>query len=166
MRDLHIRPARPTDLAALTGELGQGPYFADRLSRQQRGDGLLLTAWRAHRPIGVVYLWLEDAEEPEIRDLLPDTPLLTHLEIHQDHRNQGIGTRLVRAAEQELAALGHTLVALGVEMTNVGAAMLYLRLGFREWPHSPIACFAHADDNGFRRIEICRIMTKSLSQEL
>jgi GNAT superfamily N-acetyltransferase len=163
MLDLHIRPARSTDLAALTGELGQGPYFVDRLSRQQAGRGLLLTAWRDDHPIGDVYLWLEPAEEPEIREHLPDTPLLTHLEIHADHRNQGTGTKLMLAAEQELVALGHEQVALGVEVTNVAAAMLYLRLGYREWPHPPVRCYALADGKGTRRIEICRIMVKRLA---
>jgi hypothetical protein len=33
------------------------------------------------------YLWLEEAEEPELREYLPDVPLLTHVEIHEDYRS-------------------------------------------------------------------------------
>lgn len=166
MRDLHIRPASTTDLAALARELGQRPYFADRLARQRDGRGLLLTAWRAGRPIGDVYLWLEPAEEPEIREHLPGIPLLTHLEIHADHRHQGTGTKLIQAAERELATLGHDRVALAVEVTNHGAANLYHRLGYREWPHPSVRCYALADGQRPPRVEICRILVKPLSRDL
>jgi GNAT superfamily N-acetyltransferase len=163
MVDLRIRPARNVDLAALSEELGQGPFFTDRLERQAAGLGLLLTAWRDNRPIGDVYLWLEPAEEQEIRERLPETPLLTHLEIHPEHRKRGFGTRLAKAAAQELADRGHHQVALGVDLGNHDAMRLYRRLGYREWAHPPIPCFTFADGDGRREIEICRIMVKRLS---
>jgi GNAT superfamily N-acetyltransferase len=163
MPALRIRPAEATDLVALTEELGQGPFFTDRLDRQANGRGLLLTAWLTNnRPIGDVYLWLEEAEEEPIRHHLPDTPLITHLEIHPDHRRQGSGTKLVRAAEQELAELGHNLVALAVEETNKGAMRLYHRLDYQEWPHPTIECLTMADATGFRKSETCLIMVKHL----
>jgi GNAT superfamily N-acetyltransferase len=162
MGDLQIREARSTDLPALTQAMGQQPFFADRLSRQQHGLGRLLTAWQDNLPVGVVYLWLEPAEEPEIREHLPDTPLLTHLETHAEHRAQGIGTRLIKAAERWLYAKGYDRVALAVEVTNVRAARLYARLGYREWPHSTVVCLSLTDGNGQRKVEICHIMVKPL----
>jgi len=163
MPTLRIRPAEPTDLAALTEELGQGPFFTDRLNRQANGRGLLLTAWLTNnRPIGDVYLWLEEAEEEPIRHHLPRIPLITHLEIHPDHRRQGSGTKLVRAAEQELFRLGHNLVALAVEQSNNDAMRLYRRLDYREWPYSTIECLTLADHTGFREAEICHVMIKNL----
>lgn len=165
MGDLQIREARSTDLPALTQAMGQQPFFADRLSRQSRTLGMLLTAWQESAPVGVVYLWLEPAEEPEIRAHLPDTPLLTHLETHAQHRAQGIGTRLIKAAERRLYAKGYDRVALAVEVTNVRAARLYARLGYREWPFSTVACFSLTDGLGRREIEICHIMVKRLSTD-
>lgn len=163
MSDLRIRPAERTDLAALTEELGQRPFFTDRLNRQQDGRGLLLTAWLDNRPIGDVYLWLEPAEERPIRDHLPGTPLLTHLEIHPDHRKRGAGTMLIDAAEQALTDRGHEQVALAVEHRNQAAMRLYHRLGYREWPHSTVVCFALSDGDKPPVAETCRIMVKRLS---
>lgn len=162
MDDLHIRPARPDDLAALTQELGQRPFFANRIAKQESGLGVLLTAWRTGKPIGDVYLWLEPAEEPEIRLHLPDTPLLTHLEIQAAHRSQGFGRLLIAAAEQWLTERGHHGVALAVEVTNEGAAKLYDRLGYQEWPYPPVRCYSLTDGNGRRKVEICRILVKNL----
>jgi len=162
MRPLHIRAARPTDLAALTRSLGQRPFFVDRLARQETGRGLLLTAWHDDRPVGDVYLWLEPAEEPEIQIFLPGTPLLTHLEVRADRRARGMGTALIAAAERELVALGHDTVALAVELKNLRAARLYRRLGYDDWDHPPVRCYSLTDSNGQRHAEICRILVKPL----
>jgi GNAT superfamily N-acetyltransferase len=164
MGDLRIRQARRSDLAVLIRELGQRRFFADRLSRQSRGDGMLLTAWRDARPIGVLYLWLEDAEEEEIRDHLPGTPILNHLEIHAEHRGGGIGTKLITAAERRLRTLGFKQVALAVEVTNGRAARLYDRLGYVEWPHPTIECYSLTDGSGDRAVEVCRILVKVLGE--
>ncbi|WP_367115209.1 GNAT family N-acetyltransferase [Actinophytocola sp.] len=142
--------------------MGQQLFFADRLSRQDQGLGRLLTAWQDSHPVGVVYLWLEPAEEPEIREHLLDTPLLTHLETHAAHRARGIGTRLIKAGEKWLYAKGYDRVALAVDVNNVRAARLYARLGYREWPYSTVECMSLTDGDGPRNIEICHIMVKPL----
>jgi GNAT superfamily N-acetyltransferase len=160
---LHIRRARPTDLDVLIRELGQRRFFTDRLARQSAGRGMLLTAWRGARPIGVLYLWLEPAEEAELRTHLPGTPILNHLEIHADHRGGGTGTKLMRAAERRLRKLGFGQVALAVEVTNKRAARLYARLGYVDWPYPTIRCYS-LTDGARRAVEICRIMVKPLGQ--
>lgn len=111
-----------------------------------------------------VYLWLEPAEEPEIRDHLPGVPLTTHLEVHPERRRQGIGTSIVDAAEQLLVRCGFREVALAVEVTNTSAAKLYSRLGHEEWPHPPVKCYSPADVNGHRQAEICDVMVKSFGR--
>jgi GNAT superfamily N-acetyltransferase len=165
MGNLHIRRARPTDLDVLIRELGQRRFFVDRFSRQATGLGMLLVAWRATRPIGIIYLWLEEAEEAELREHLPGTPILNHLEIHRDHRGGGTGTKLITAAERRLHKLGFEQVALAVEVTNRSAARLYTRLGYREWPHPTVKCYSLTDGRGQRHAEICRIMVKPLRVE-
>jgi ribosomal protein S18 acetylase RimI-like enzyme len=166
MGNLHIRRARPADLEVLVRELGQRRFFADRFSRQDDGLGVLLTAWRDLRPVGVVYLWLEKAEEAELREHLPDTPILNHLEIHPDHRGVGIGTKLINAAERRLRKLGFDQVALAVEVTNRRAARFYRRLGFAEWPHQAVRCYSLTDSRGERHVEICQIMVKPLLRKV
>jgi ribosomal protein S18 acetylase RimI-like enzyme len=165
MGDLRIRRARPADLDVLIGELGQQGFFDDRISRQGKRLGMLLTAWRLSRPIGVVYLWLEEAEEAELRAHLPGTPILNHLEIHPDYRGGGAGTELITGAERRLRMLGFSRVALAVEETNEAAARLYSRLGYEDWPHEPVRCYSLTDDNGVRHVEICRILVKELVRE-
>ena len=46
-------------------------------------------------------------------------------------RNQGVGTGLIRAAEEYAAELGIGKVVLHVEKANQGACRLYLRLGYQ-----------------------------------
>jgi ribosomal protein S18 acetylase RimI-like enzyme len=162
MGNLRIRRARPADLDVLIKGLGQRGFFDDRFSRQSKRLGMLLIAWRDVRPIGVVYLWLEDAAEAELREHLPDTPILNHLEIHPDHRGGGTGTKLIRAAERRLRKLGFQQVALAVEITNQRATLLYRRLGYEEWPHPNVECYSLTDGGGVRRVEVCRIMVKTL----
>jgi GNAT superfamily N-acetyltransferase len=161
---LGIRLADPEgDLEILARNLGQREFFADRLSQQKCGNGALLTAWWDGHPIGDAYLWLAEAEEPELREYLPGVPLLTHVEIHANYRSRGIGTRLIAAAERELVERKYTKVALAVEKNNVRAAELYSRLGYRRWRHpevSYVRCesFGGSDESP----EICHVMIKDL----
>jgi GNAT superfamily N-acetyltransferase len=165
MGDLHIRRAHPADLDLLVRELGQRRFFSDRILRQNRHLGVLLTAWRDIRPVGVIYLWLEDAEEAELREHLPGTPILNHLEIRPGDRGGGTGTKLIKAAERRLRKLGFRRVALAVEVTNRRATRLYRRLGYEEWPHPTVRCYSLADGDGERHVEVCRILVKALVRE-
>jgi hypothetical protein len=78
---LEIRPGSDADLAALVAALGERHWFTDRLSRQQRGGGVLLVAWLEGRPVGEVFLECEPAKEPEVRRQLPGVPRLDHLKV-------------------------------------------------------------------------------------
>ena len=78
---LEIRPGSDADLAALVAALREPHWFTDRLSRQQRGGGVLLVAWLEGRPVGEVFLDCEPAIEPEVRRQLPGVPRLDHLEV-------------------------------------------------------------------------------------
>lgn len=162
MDDLRIRRVRSADLPTLTKELGQRRWFDDHFSRQTRGLGMMLAGWRGSRPVGVIYMWLDEAEEPELREFLPSTPILTHLEIHPEHRGNGAGTALIEAGERRLGMLGFPQVALAVEVDNKGAERLYRRLGYTEWPHGTVKCLSLTDGNRERQIEICKVMTRRL----
>jgi GNAT superfamily N-acetyltransferase len=161
----NIRRAEREDLPGLVRWLGQEHYFADRLRAQEAGQGELLVAWQRAKAIGDVYLWLIAAEEPELRAHLPDVPLVTHLEVLDEQRNRGIGTRLLREAHRRLWLAGHKRVALGVGLDNHDASRLYSRLGYAEWEHGHVLTTAVTfRANGARdeRPELCRIMVKHL----
>ncbi len=155
------------DLPALVDTLGQRPYFVDRLARQRAGQGILLVAWHAFAAVGDVYLRLEAAEEPELRERLPEVPLLTHLEVVPEHRNRRIGTRLVEEAERRLRDLGHARVALGVDLDNQRAHALYRRLGYQEWEHPPVLTtrLVHRSDGTVEELpDLCHILVKDLCE--
>lgn len=151
-------------MTAIVDVLGHAAFFADRIDRQQRDRGLLLTAWEDDRPVGAVYVWREPADEPEVRDHLPGVPLLNRLEVVERRRNDGIGTRLVEAAERLLTDSGYGTVALAVEETNVDAARLYKRLGYQDWQRGHVTCYSEeTDEYGLRIPEQCVILVKSLA---
>ena len=168
MVHLEIHPVRPDEAPALVEAGGQAGYIADRLARQRADDGVLLAAWLDGRPVGSVYLWLEDAEEEEIRRHLPDTPLITHLEVFAEaDRNQGFGSALVLAGERELRRRHCTAAALAVELSNNRAAHLYERLGYRDWGRQLVDCVRRDwnDDGTFIDTpEKCFVLTKSLAE--
>ena len=160
-----VRVVTSADLAALAHSLGQEHYFSDRLERQRSGRGIMLAAWVDELPVGDVYLWLEPAEEAELRQRLPGVPLVQHLEVRDGHRNRRIGTALLRTAERLLHDCGHRRVALGVGLDNHRAARLYRRCGYQEWPYPPIttAYEEFLPDGSRRRLtEVCQILVKDL----
>ena len=133
---MEIRPASAGDLeplgAVFASERG---FFADCLSRQEAGGGVLLVAWLDGWPAGDVFLSLGPADEPEVRRHLPGVPTLVHLEVVGRLQRRGIGTALVHAGEDAARRLGHGRVALGVGLDNPGARRLYERLGYIGWGH-------------------------------
>jgi len=164
---VEVRVAGRDDLAALVAVLGQERFFADRLARQDDGRGLLLVALVDGRPVGDVYLWLEPAEEPEVRRHLPGVPLLGHLEVLPELRSQGIGRDIMQAAEDLLRRGGYERVALGVDMDNHRAAELYHRLGYTHWGYAPADTSQEvflADGTIMRVPEKCYILVKDLTR--
>jgi ribosomal protein S18 acetylase RimI-like enzyme len=165
MSDVEIRPAEVADLVVLIDTLGDEDFFTDRLVRQREGRGVLLTAWTVGKPVGDVYVWLEPADEYEIREHLTGVPLLNHVEVHPDHRNRRIGTELVQAAEELLAERGFDRVALAVRIDNIDAYRLYARLGYHVWPHPPVVCMYEVrlpDGSRKRCPETCHMLVKTL----
>jgi GNAT superfamily N-acetyltransferase len=163
--DLVITTANDEDLPALTRALGQERFFRDRLQRQRESHGVVLVAWENGAAVGVVYVWLGEAEEPELRELLPGVPLLNHLEVVEARRNSRIGTRIVAAAEGFLAERGFDRVALGIRLDNHNARRLYERLGYKEWAYGEVETsyvVFLADGGQGRCPELCRILVKDL----
>jgi GNAT superfamily N-acetyltransferase len=135
---LDIRPGSAADLAALVAALEERHWFSERLDRQQQGGGVVLVAWLDGRPVGDVYLDCEPAKEPEVRRHLPGVPVLDHLEVLGPLWGRGIGTALIRAAEDTARQLGHERIALGVGLDNPKARQLYERLGYADWGHGTV----------------------------
>jgi ribosomal-protein-alanine N-acetyltransferase len=54
------------------------------------------------------------------------------LDVHPRYRRKGIGSRLIRALEEELQALGANAVRLEAAQENLQAVNLYRKAGYRE----------------------------------
>ena len=66
--------------------------------------------------------------------------LLDELYVVPEHRNQGLGTALLRAAEAELVARGGEVLEIGVDGEDVDAQRFYERHGYvdhDEWSDQP-----------------------------
>jgi ribosomal protein S18 acetylase RimI-like enzyme len=63
-------------------------------------------------------------------DERPGAGNLFQFDVAEDLRGQGIGTQLVRSAEQRIREHGRNLATLAVEESNEGAIRLYRRLGY------------------------------------
>jgi GNAT superfamily N-acetyltransferase len=116
------------DFEHVLGPLQSG-FYRDRLSDR----GAVLSAWLDGRLAGAICVSLEPAEEWILRLILRGVPLLYRLQVHTEHRRQGIGAALVDAAEDVVHKYGCRRVAVGVDDHNPQAARLYDRLGYRRW---------------------------------
>jgi GNAT superfamily N-acetyltransferase len=148
---VEIRAGSDADLAALVAVLGQRRFFTDRLACQHAGRGVLLVAWLDGRPVGDVFLACEPADEPQVRRQLPGVPRLTHLEVLGPLQRRGVGTALIRAAEEVARRLGHARIVLAVGLDNPDARRLYERLGYVDWRHGAVVVSWQERDREGRR---------------
>ncbi len=111
-----VRLAADADLEALEAldPPGSGLSRA-RLTRQAAGGPLLLAAFDSSDCLGLCEL------------VRGDTTELRNLHVAPEARGRGVGTALIRAAE-ELVGTGRMELAVGLE--NPRARALYLRLGY------------------------------------
>jgi GNAT superfamily N-acetyltransferase len=140
--------------------------LAERLRRGTAGGGVLLIGWLGAEAVGHVYIWTDRPDEPEIHERLPDPPLIMNLWVRPERRRQGIGVRLMAAAEKWLAERGHDKVALGVDTENEAAILLYRHLGYSPWGHGDVK--THRDhfqaDGSVDTVtwEICEVFYRDL----
>lgn len=93
----------------------------------------------------------------------PGVGTLWQLAVHPALQACGIGTLLIRSAEQRIASRGLPRAELGVEETNPRARALYERLGYRAFAREPDSWDVEAQDGSLQRYEtMCVLMRKSL----
>ena len=107
----------------------------ERWAMQQRGEARYLVAWRAGEPVGRVTVLGESKYVP-VRDRLGSLVEMNALEATP--QGQGVGTRLIHAAEADARAGGARWMGLAVAPDNPGAQRLYERLGYRDWGHAEV----------------------------
>ena len=151
-----VRVVEEHDLPLLVSRFPEGApvnRHVERFEGQQAGDVTCLAAWDGNAPIGYVFVsWLggrcqrtDKAEElgcAEIGDLA----------VVEVTRGQGIGRRLMEAAEELVRNQGLSTVGLSVAARNPkqnAARALYKKLNYREAGYGEYAVtYAYTDLDG------------------
>lgn len=95
--------------------------------------------------------------------LTPGTGTLWQLTVHGALHSCGIGTLLIKAAEQRIRARSLHRAELAVEESNPRARALYERLGYAAYGRKPEAWDEQAENGSVRRYEtMCTLMRKQL----
>jgi ribosomal protein S18 acetylase RimI-like enzyme len=162
-----IRAVEETDLPALEWE---GEYTHFRIVFRQAyedmlaGSRLLLVMERRTLGdlVGQVFLQFSSSD-PRFADGR-GRGYLYALRVKSQFRRRGLGTRLIRAAEDALIATGMQSVSIGVAKENPRARALYERLGYRILAELP-GEWSYIDNVGQIRqvVEPAWLMQKKLS---
>ena len=83
----------------------------------------------------------------------PDSGVIWTLSVREELRSLGIGTFLIRAAEERIRDRGLRYAALGVEENNPRARALYERLGYAPYGSEPASWEYEAEDGSTRLYE-------------
>lgn len=127
-----IRPCRREDLELLERRLPTGSEREHelRLAVQQDGRGTFLVARIDDEPVGHLLLTLTGSQYELLRRTHPGCPEISAVDVVPGLRSRGVGSLLIRRAEELARAGGYPVVGLAVETDNERAAALYRRLGY------------------------------------
>jgi ribosomal protein S18 acetylase RimI-like enzyme len=128
------------------------------LARQASGEVTYLTAWRGGVAVGVgAVRWTGrgGCADPE----------LSNLHVPPALQSQGIGTAVVRFAEDLVRSRGYARLAIGVDENNVRAAALYERLGYADTGQRWTGSYSWHDEAGteHEETEHVRVLTLALT---
>lgn len=135
-----------------------------RFRRQCAGESSYLIAVRDGIPVGHGELLWGGCRDDAVRAEYPDCPELNGLSVFPaELQGQGIGTAIVRAAEDRARDRGLQRIGLGVGDDNPRAARLYERLGYAA-SIDYVDVYDYVDAAGCQQVaeDPCRFMVKDL----
>jgi len=133
---LDIRsPACDEDIAQLERYLPRDMpgRHRERYLRQQAAHATYFVAWLGRRPVGHLLLHWDGPQTEPMLSMLRDCPEIEDFYVDPPYRGQGIGVRLLEAAEALAIARGHAQIGLAVGLTPDydRARAIYQRRGYR-----------------------------------
>lgn len=151
---LHVRLALREDLPALEWE-GEFIHFrnlyADTFRRMELGHSLM---WVADMPavglIGQLFVSLSSTRS-ELSDG-KNRAYIYGFRVRPLYRNKGVGSLLIKTAEDDLLLRGYSHVTLNVARENLGALRLYKRHGYHIMGFEP-GIWSYIDHQG-RKCEV------------
>lgn len=170
-----IRACEPGDVDALEGvdPSGSNQFHQLKLERQRRGECTYLVAWDGDTPLGHGEVKWEGCNAEEVRATYADCPEINGLLVYK-LRGRGIGTALIRAAEDLARNRGCELIGLGAARTGPSAGSsddeddlrvraLYERLGYQP-EIEYVDVWSYVDDSGRTCVmrDPCMFLVKQL----
>lgn len=161
-----IRELKQADLARLEAELAYGDKdkHRRRLKLVAKDQATYIVAEEGSKFIGHVLIEWFGATDPAIADNVKDCPNLKDIYVVPELRSQGLGAKIIEAAEVLATSKKYLRVGLGVDKNNIRAKALYQRLGYRATPYVSHndRQITTKDGKQFRLIEDCTYMVKEL----
>jgi len=152
LADVTIRHLHASDLPAL--EWG-GEYthfrrlFQDAYEYARQGRSILWVAdLQGHGVIGQLFVQLFSGRK-ELADGR-ERAYIYGFRIQPSYRRAGLGTHMLKIAEEELGELGYRTITLNVSQNNLDAKRLYENLGYRVVASEP-GKWSYVDHQGIRR---------------
>lgn len=145
-----IRKCRAADLPALEW---YGLYwrhrgiFRDAFERQERGETTMLLAVANDFPVGQIFLDYARAREES-------TAVYWAVRVYPFLQGLGLGTALIRAAEEQVRRRDIEWAELGVERENADARRLYERLGYEVVGEMREECAYHTPSGRRERMRL------------
>jgi ribosomal protein S18 acetylase RimI-like enzyme len=161
-----IRPIREAELLALEWEGTYTHYrrvFRQTYEDVVRGQRVMLVAVAGGRLVGQLFIQLSSTETRYADGY--SRAYLYALRVRPEWQGQGLGTRLIAAAEEALRARGFTVAVIAAGKDNPGAQRLYQRLGYKTFADDP-GVWYFQDVNGVQQSieEPCWVMEKRLEK--
>jgi ribosomal protein S18 acetylase RimI-like enzyme len=165
---MNIKLCEEKDIELLEREIpspGQSKFHIGRLKLQKDGTASYLIAWHNEKPVGhLLVKW--NGFGPVMPKGLKDIPELNSFEVAENSRGNGIGTSLIKAAEDLAKQKGIKTIGLLVNHDNLKAKLLYERLGYHDSNTGTYVDEWEAiDDSGNKFIdsETCLAMIRNLT---
>ncbi|MGW5361781.1 N-acetyltransferase family protein [Actinopolymorpha pittospori] len=125
---------------------------AQTVERQQTGECTFLVAWDGEESLGHGEVVWQGCKTTEVRATYPECPEINGLRVYRaEMRGRGIGTALIRSAEDRARERGFQWIGLGVADDNPSAARLYERLGYDAGIRYT-AAWSYEDDAGVKHV--------------
>jgi ribosomal protein S18 acetylase RimI-like enzyme len=121
-----------------------GSHYAE----QHDGHALFIVAWDSQEPLGWAVVHWDGCIGGNARAAVPVCAEILHLHVRAEHRNRGVGSTLVGAAERAISDRGLSHAGLSVGADNIDAARLYERLGYQRTHITDISAYSWRDKDG------------------
>ena len=132
-----IRKAKLEDLVTLKIFLpSEIPGFLEEVIKEfnnMEADWIL--AFDQGSEVGHLRIRWGGTKNTYAKQFVKKTPNIECFGIKQEYQSLGIGTKILKTAEELIKNHGYRLAGLSLEITNAKAKEFYLKRGYNEWDH-------------------------------